>query len=320
MGINRFKRLLELITFIQSNVHVTVYDIMNELDVSRSTAFRDLKILEDCGIPCSFDPKQGYRISSTFMLRIDSMTPIEVMAMSQLLGQLKLEHMDATRRCATKAIQKVLASLPQSARDIYQHHGHEHVTVLDGSYDVPDFIGERLSLLIDAIDNRVPVVCDIKLQGHVSRSVRLHPYHLIADLSQWYVWARVFPEGQMRSIEVDRLIRPLQTDAHFNCPEHAITQAWKQSWRAKPEGQMYHVQIRINSSAPGRFATTVWHHTQQRNIDKSGHLILSFDVDGLEEIAQWVWQYHPYIQVLSPTELKDRVGEKARSLIKSLSD
>ena len=320
MGINRLKRLIEMITFIQSNANVTIYDIMNEMGTSRSTAFRDMKVLEDCGIPCSYNQKQGYQISSTFMFPVDTMKPVEVLALSQLLGQLKIECADTTQMNAIKAIQKILASLPQSARDIYQHYNDEHLTVLPSICDAPDLASERLSLLIDAIDNSVPVVCELKRQNHEVRSIRLHPYHLILDQSQWYVWARVFPEGQLKSIEVDRLIHLMQVENQFQYPSNAITQAWRAAWRVHPEGQSHHVEVRVKLSAPERFIATQWHKTQQKNIDRTGCFTLSFDVDGLEENAQWIWQHHHYIEVICPAALKEKVRKHAKELLKSLDD
>lgn len=319
MGINRFKRLLDLITFIQGNVNVSTYDIMNELEISRSTVFRDLKTLMDCGLPCSYLPGLGYQISSTYMLPIDNITPLEVMALAQLLNQLKLERENPTQQCAAKAIQKFLASLPQSIRDIYQHHAQKHVTVLERNCNTPDVTtNERLSLLLDSIDHRVPVVCDLQLPQNEIRTVRLHPYHLIADMSEWYLWAKVFPEGNVMAFEVERLIRPVQTDNQFNSPDEALTVAWRRAWRVKPEDQMYHIQIGVKPTAPKNFLATQWHTTQQQGIDKSGRYVLSFDIDGLEEIAQWAWQHHLYVEIISPQRLKVRMREMASEMLVQL--
>ena len=47
MDNQRLPRLLELITILQSGVGTQLYVIMDELNISRSTAFRDLKVLRD---------------------------------------------------------------------------------------------------------------------------------------------------------------------------------------------------------------------------------------------------------------------------------
>ena len=179
MGKTRFKRLIELITFIQSNVNVSIYDIMNELNISRSTAFRDLSLIESCGVPYSYDPTKGYRICSSYMLPVNDLTTDDCIALANLYTKLRKDIQDPTAEQAVKAFQKLLALLPQSMRDLYDHSSSPHITVVGQRVFESDKIKQNVSFFLEAIEKRRPLMCELQKSSNGRKQVRLHPYHLM---------------------------------------------------------------------------------------------------------------------------------------------
>ena len=60
---------------------------------------------------------------------------------------------------------------------------------------------------------------------------------------------------------------------------------------------------------------TVWHHTQKAKSDKDGGVTLSFRVDGLEEITNWVLSWAGNAKVIQPAELRERVRRKLQAAL-----
>ncbi len=54
---------------------------------------------------------------------------------------------------------------------------------------------------------------------------------------------------------------------------------------------------------------TTWHHTQKARRHKDGSVTLSFQVDGLEEIARWLLGWAGWVEVEGPAELRAMVVE-----------
>lgn len=60
----RLRRVLRLFVRLQtSSRNATVETLCRELDVSRRTLFRDMKLLRDCGVQISYQPRTNtYRV------------------------------------------------------------------------------------------------------------------------------------------------------------------------------------------------------------------------------------------------------------------
>ncbi|MFG0251212.1 MAG: helix-turn-helix transcriptional regulator [Phycisphaeraceae bacterium JB051] len=315
MGKQRFKRLIEMITFIQSNANVSIYDIMNEFKISRSTAFRDLSLLESCGVPYFFDPHKGYQICSSYMLPINDLNIEECIALAGLYTQLRQNINDPNTELAVKAFQKLLALLPQSMRDMYEHSSTPHMTIIEERNHENAKFKQNVSMFLEAIDKRSPIMCELNKSMSGRKQVRLHPYHLIAFDSQWYVWGKVQPAGVLCSIALEEIHRPVITENRFHKPPAHIVNAWKMAWRIQPSGILYEVKVQVDKAAPGFLTSKQWHHTQELMMHDSGNMTLCFEVDGLDEIAEWVWQYHNYLHVLQPIALKQKLYDRARQVM-----
>ncbi|MCK4602409.1 MAG: HTH domain-containing protein, partial [Phycisphaerae bacterium] len=89
MSVSRIYRLLQLITILQGRRSYTANELASELDVSRRTIFRDLKMLEFAHIPYYFDPDSGgYKISRHFFLPPINLTLSEALAMLLHTGRM----------------------------------------------------------------------------------------------------------------------------------------------------------------------------------------------------------------------------------------
>jgi predicted DNA-binding transcriptional regulator YafY len=67
------------------------------------------------------------------------------------------------------------------------------------------------------------------------------------------------------------------------------------------------VEIRFAPDAAKVVTETVWHHTQKATAHKDGSVTLAFHVDGLNEIANWVFAWTGRCHVLNPSELRDLI-------------
>ena len=83
MNVSRVHRLLRLITMLQSGRSYSAREPADELEVSRRTIFRDLKMLELARIPYYYDvDRGGYRIGRHFFLPPINLTLSEALAMT----------------------------------------------------------------------------------------------------------------------------------------------------------------------------------------------------------------------------------------------
>lgn len=55
-------RLVRLVRLVQRDEAITTSQLIDSLDVSRRTLFRDLKVLRDAGYHVTYDQEHGYQI------------------------------------------------------------------------------------------------------------------------------------------------------------------------------------------------------------------------------------------------------------------
>ena len=59
-----------------------------------------------------------------------------------------------------------------------------------------------------------------------------------------------------------------------------------------------------------------WHHTQTYRMLCDGQCEMCFEVDGLKEIADWIWEYHERLTVVQPVELIEMLVDRCEQMCK----
>ena len=84
---NRIDRLFGILTYLQSKKYVTAEAIAEKFKMSVRTVYRDIKALNEQGIPVSFEQHRGYFIVQGYFLPPVSFSTEEANAL------LLMEHM-----------------------------------------------------------------------------------------------------------------------------------------------------------------------------------------------------------------------------------
>ena len=91
---DRIRRLLRLVTLMQSGRRCNVRSMCTSLEVSRRTLFRDLSVLQDAGIQYVYDGKEKtYTMESSVLLQPVNLTVAETLAVLGLIRKLLPEQM-----------------------------------------------------------------------------------------------------------------------------------------------------------------------------------------------------------------------------------
>jgi predicted DNA-binding transcriptional regulator YafY len=108
---------------------------------------------------------------------------------------------------------------------------------------------------------------------------------------------------------------PARVPVEFDLKEY-FGNAWA-VYRGSPS---YRVEIWFTADAARVVTETIWHHTQKAHAAQDGSVTLEFQVDGLEEICNWVLGWAGRCKVLQPKELCDLVVEKLQLALKMQAD
>lgn len=308
MGRDRLSRLLQLITLLQSGQNRTADDLTHLLGVSRRTLFRDLKTLQDSGIPCYHDPGTGYKIARSFFLPPISLTVPETMGlllMSKVAGS---QRGRSYAPQAISAIQKLITTVPEPIREACTEvMGHVHIE------PHAQAIGERepaiYAQLQECINERHTV--DVHYQGPLDDEaavIRFEPYALHFSQRAWYAMGRTHEHDEVRVLKLARINKIVPTGDRFDRPANFHPKdKLGLAWQLIPEGKEYDIELLFTPRVAVNVTEVHWHSTQQAKIKKDGSAVVKFRVDGLNEIAWWVCGYADQVVVKKPAKLKKMV-------------
>src|SRR5690606_2205218 len=95
--LNRSDRLFRMILLLQGRPNMSARDLADHFEVSRRTIFRDLRALNDSGVPLTWDTSSGYEILETYQLRPLMLTAREAATLLVGVSFMKLQP-DASLR------------------------------------------------------------------------------------------------------------------------------------------------------------------------------------------------------------------------------
>ena len=148
---------------------------------------------------------------------------------------------------------------------------------------------------------------------------RFDPYHMICQKGSWYVLGYSYHAQDIRLYAMPRIRNCKITKDKFKIPkdfklsDHIDVQmgAWGNS------GDKYKVEIEFVKGLKTYVMERTWHKGQTLRENKDGTVYLSFETNQLSQVVAWVMSFGGGARVLSPQELKNRVGAAAREILKN---
>ena len=147
--------------------------------------------------------------------------------------------------------------------------------------------------------------------------LKLHPYRLCLIKNAWYVIGKLANEAKPRTYRVARFKTLRQLEEAADIPEDFdLHEYFGNAWAVYRGDQSYDVELSFTPHAAKIVTETIWHHTQKVIQQKDGSVTLTFQVDGLEEITNWILSWTGRVKVVQPTALRDLVVEKLKLALK----
>lgn len=310
MGLQRIQRLLRLITLLQSGGEFkTVYDLMAELDVSRSTLFRDLKMLDEVGIPYVYSPQKGYRIVNNCFLQPVNLTMQETLSLLMVAKSYLPNRGQAMVGSTLSAIWKLVAAVPEPIRANCSDMV-DAISMAPEKISISDNEDQLFLSIQRCIDERRAIA--IKYQHPISKEVshfEMNPYHLHFATRAWYVFGYFKEYKEVRILKLARIRSFEMLTQNFKKPCFNLNKHLGNAWQLMNEGTTYQVELEFSQMVAVNVSEVRWHKTQKVQFLDDGRCCVSFEVDGLKEISWWICGYADQVKVLQPPELAKKVRQ-----------
>ncbi len=297
---------------LQSGRARSVSALTAELGVSRRTLFRDLKMLELAGVPYYFERGGGYRIARSFFLPPISFTVMETLGLLLMGKAAAAQPRQPLMGPALSAISKLATAVPEPMRaacaELMERVSFDPGPVPSNDHGREAAMHALLSRCAD--EGRV---CRMVYQSPADDQALhcgLHPYALHFSARSWYVlgWCDAFEE--VRTFKLDRIRELEETGRRFDWPGgFRADDHLGKSWRLIPEGKIFRIELDFLPKVAHNVAEVRWHPSQSHRFLSDGRLRVTFEVDGIQEIAWWICGYADQVVVRRPRELRKRVRD-----------
>jgi len=309
---HRLQRILELIREgTRAGSLPNCGDFARELEVSRRTLMRDLDFLRDeLHAPIAYDEsRKGFRLADpTFKLAPVELTQREVFSFS--IARKLLERFEGTplemdmRSVLSKIAESLRGTVSvdvESLTDQFSVLSEDHVRV------EPD-VWQRAGR---AINQRECLrLCYQRFDG-ITRDYAVEPYHLVAYHGNWYLLALNAAAGRLETFALSRCRSLVGTGQHFPRATGFDPKAFfKDAFGISHADEPWKVRLLFAPEVATYIRERMWHPSQQMRQRRDGALELRLETSSRKELTRWILSWVPYVKVVAPRQLRQRVRER----------
>lgn len=220
---NRLTRITATLIQLQSKKIVTAKEIAQRFEVSLRTVYRDIKTLQEAGVPIGSENGVGYFIVDGYRLAPISLTEEE--ANSLIISEIFIEQQ------GDKSLSKNFSSLLIKIRATLKNFQKENIELLSTrtfSFNKGGIIESNwLSDIQKAISSKIQLEIDYKsLYKEELTNRKIEPQALYFTNNTWIVIAFCHLRDELREFRLDRIIKlnttfvPFEKLHNFNLQEY----------------------------------------------------------------------------------------------------
>jgi predicted DNA-binding transcriptional regulator YafY len=217
---NRIDRLHAILTHLQSKKKVTAQEMADRFQISLRTVYRDVKALDESGVPVIGEAGSGYTIMEGYRLPPVMFTQEEASAL--LLGAKLAEQFTdgSVKRHFTAALFKIKAVLRSPDKE-YVESLTEHIEILTRYRPDLESPQQYLSMLQQAVVNKKIVHLQYRSQLKEEITLRkVEPIGLLHYGNAWHLIAWCHLRNDYRDFRMSRMLGITMDDLCFDPSGH----------------------------------------------------------------------------------------------------
>lgn len=200
---NRIDRLFGISTMLQSNRFTAAEKISEKFNISIRTVYRDLKSLNEQGIPICFEPQKGYYLVNGYFL------PPVSFSLEEANALILVEHL--LNAFSDQSIQNHYQSALEKVKTVLKPSQKEKIDSLVGNikFQIPKRLNndyENLSCLQSAIIDKSILQFEYQNAKEEFSRRKVEPIGLIFYAFSWHLIAWCHLRSDYRDFKVSRIL------------------------------------------------------------------------------------------------------------------
>ena len=313
---NRIDRVTAILIQLQSKRVVKAQEIADRFTISLRTVYRDIKTLEEAGIPIIGEAGIGYSIMEGYRLPPVMFTKEEATAF--LTAEKLVEKLtdNSTRETYGAAMFKIKSVLRLTERD-HMENMDKYIEVIESPY-LSNHKNETAYLqhILRAIGEKAILNIDYFAEHSQEKSNRnIEPIGIFFMSRYWYLIAWCTLRKDYRTFRVDHIKYLSVTTIHFE-KDHPSLQSFLN--KVSKEKELYTIIVRVEKEIIKYLGEQKFYNgfVSQKEVD--GKIEMTFLTASLEGFARWYLLFGQWAEILAPKELPALIRKNLDALSKKL--
>ncbi|MET0636717.1 MAG: YafY family protein [Chitinophagaceae bacterium] len=313
---NRFDRIVAILTQLQTSRVLKAQDLANRFKVSLRTIYRDIRSLEEAGVPVSgeagvgYSLMEGYRLPPVMFTRDEAASFVAAEKLMQKFTDKKLaEHYGS-------AMLKIRSVLRGNLKD--------HVDALETQVWINssntfnnESSTDSLGILFESIAEKKQV--NIRYQSFEAEHPLtriIEPVGLFHEGSNWNLMAWCHLRGDYRQFRTDRILQITRLDQAFTREHEPM-----ESFRKKEQEEVREkVVIRVDRHVVKYLRTGKKYYGIIAEEPVGDQVEMTFLVKpGNDALERWFMMFGDCAEIVEPVSFRDKVLALAKNIEKRSS-
>lgn len=313
---NRFDRITSILIQLQTKKVVKAQDLAEKFEVSLRTIYRDIRTLEEAGIPLYGEAGVGYSLVDGYRLPPVMFTPEEAMAFVTAEKLMERFGDAGLQSNFSSAMDKVKAVLRGTEKDLVESlEGYIEVAE-HKRYNRPPV--NTLDVLLKSISDKKVVKLEYRAFGKDNDTERLiEPIGIFHENDNWYTVGYCHLRESYRQFRIDR-VKNIQLTEQAQQERESLKE-YRLKQQDKPDCELKKVVIRIDKGVLRFIQERRYYYGFVSETVYDDYTDMTFLTPSMEEgIARWVLMFGDYAEVLEPDSLKERINELLDKISKKM--
>lgn len=302
---NRIDRLHAILTHLQSKKRVTAKEISERFGLSLRTVYRDIKALDESGVPIIGEAGIGYSVMEGYRLPPVMFTQEEASAI--LLSSKLAEHL------TDASVKKYLSSALYKIKAVLRHSDKEFLEELDDSVHVsltamrsPENAAHLTSVQKALIEKKVVRIHYCSPYSNEKSDREIEPIGLFYYSTGWHLiaWCRL--RKDYRDFRLNRIDRMMLTEESYLHQKHISLKDYIHSFKPR---ELKEVVLTFDKEVARYIVDKRYLYGFISEEVRDNKVRMLFVTPWLNDIARWLLQFSDCVKIESPEELKCQMKE-----------
>jgi predicted DNA-binding transcriptional regulator YafY len=299
--LNRIDRLHAILTHLQSKKRVTAQEIADRFNISLRTVYRDVKALDESGVPVIGEAGSGYSIMEGYRLPPVMFTQEEAAAL--MMGAKLAERLtDASvKKYYDAALFKIKAVLRGADKDHVENLDDQIAVMISTRNPQDESANQYLAALQKAIVEKKAIFLRYNSNNEETTERVVEPIGLCYYSANWHLigWCRL--RGDYRDFRVGRIQRLQIKEESFEHKSHQSLQQYLDSMMSAYD--LYEVVIRVSKKVLKYLKEQKYYYGFLREEDAGDYIRMWFMIGSFESFGRWLLTFTDSVIAESPDQL-----------------